>query len=55
MACPKIFILYGVVFDIYNAGPNNLDIFPNEKLCQLILERCEGKAEYKGKFKEQKL
>jgi len=43
------------VLEIYNAGPNNLDIFPGEKLCQLILERCEGKAEYKGKFKRQKL
>ncbi|PIU30190.1 dCTP deaminase [Candidatus Woesearchaeota archaeon CG07_land_8_20_14_0_80_44_23] len=43
------------VLEIYNAGPNNLDIFPGEKLCQLILERCEGSATYSGKFKKQTL
>ena len=43
------------VLEIYNTGPNNLDLIPGEKLCQLILEECKGSYQYKGKFKDQNL
>ena len=43
------------VLEIYNAGPNNLGLIPGTKICQFIFERCEGKAKYTGKFKDQKL
>lgn len=43
------------VLEIYNAGPNNLELIPGQRLCQLILERTEGSAVYTGKFKNQEL
>ncbi len=43
------------VLEIFNAGPNNLEIVPGERLCQLIFQRCEGEAEYRGLFMEQEL
>ncbi len=43
------------VLEIYNAGPNDLILVPGERLCQLILQRCEGSAKYSGKFKNQEL
>lgn len=43
------------VLEIYNAGPNNMELIPGERLCQLIFQRTEGSAIYKGKFKNQKL
>lgn len=43
------------VLEIYNAGPNNLEIIPGVRLCQLIFQRCEGNASYDGLFKEQDL
>lgn len=43
------------VLEIYNAGPNNLEIIPGERLCQLILERCEGSIKYRGKWHGQSL
>jgi dCTP deaminase len=43
------------VLEIYNAGPNNLELIPGQKLCQLILQRCEGSAIYKGGFTDQSL
>ena len=43
------------VLEIFNAGPNNLEIIPGERLCQLIFQRCEGEAQYQGLFKEQEL
>lgn len=43
------------VLEILNAGPNNLEIVPGERLCQLIFQRCEGEAEYRGLFREQEL
>ena len=39
---------------IYNAGPVPLKLHPGTKVCQLIFQRCEGKAKYKGRFKSQK-
>lgn len=43
------------VLEIYNAGCNDLDLIPGEKLCQLILEKTEGSSVYSGKFKNQEL
>ncbi len=43
------------VLEIYNASPHPLKLIPGVKICQLIFERCEGKAQYKGKFKSQSL
>jgi len=43
------------VLEIFNAGPLHIKLIPHRKVCQLILQRCEGKAKYTGKFKNQKL
>jgi len=43
------------VLEIFNASIYELDLIPGEKLCQLVLQRCEGSAKYMGKFKKQKL
>lgn len=43
------------VLEIYNASPHHLKLIPGVKICQLTFERCEGKAQYKGKFKSQSL
>ena len=43
------------VLEIYNASPRKLKIMPGLKICQIIFQRCEGKAKYKGTFKNQKL
>ncbi|MBT5022262.1 dCTP deaminase [Candidatus Woesearchaeota archaeon] len=42
------------VLEIYNAGPVPLKLHPGTKVCQLIFQRCEGKAKYKGRFSRQK-
>ncbi|MBW2966237.1 dCTP deaminase [Candidatus Woesearchaeota archaeon] len=41
------------VLEIKNASNNILVLKSGERLCQLIIERTEGKAHYKGKFKKQ--
>ncbi|MFQ5621435.1 MAG: dCTP deaminase [Candidatus Nanoarchaeia archaeon] len=41
------------VLEIYNAGPCDLELIPGERLCQLIVERTDGKGRYKGKYKSQ--
>jgi len=43
------------VLEIYNAGKEKLKLFPGTKICQLVLEECEGKARYSGKFQNQEL
>ncbi|MBW3019898.1 dCTP deaminase [Candidatus Woesearchaeota archaeon] len=43
------------VLEIYNAGQIPLRLIPDEKICQVIFEKCEGKAKYSGRFKDQKL
>jgi dCTP deaminase len=43
------------VLEIYNAGKEKLKLFPKTKICQLVLEECNGKAKYQGKFKNQEL
>ncbi|MBD3203841.1 dCTP deaminase [Candidatus Woesearchaeota archaeon] len=41
------------VLEMSNISPFVLEIRPGTKICQLILTRTEGKAEYKGKFSKQ--
>jgi len=43
------------VFEIKNLGQSDIVLKPGLKICQLILERTEGKAKYKGKFQGQSL
>ena len=43
------------VLEIFNAGNVALRLYPGTKICQVIFERCEGKASYRGGFLEQKL
>ena len=43
------------VLEIINLGKNPIEIHAGDKICQLILERTEGKAKFKGKFVNQKL
>ncbi|MBT7903731.1 dCTP deaminase [Candidatus Woesearchaeota archaeon] len=41
------------VLEIFNAGPIPLKLCVGTKVCQLIFQRCEGKAKYKGRFHKQ--
>lgn len=43
------------VLEIYNLSPSPLELRSGTKICQLILQRTEGKAKYSGKFKNQSL
>ena len=43
------------VLEIYNLSKNTLELKPGTKICQIIFERAEGKAKYKGIFSKQKL
>ena len=43
------------VLEIINLGKNPIEIHAGDKICQLIIERTEGKAKFKGKFVNQKL
>lgn len=43
------------VLEIFNASPTPFLLKPGTKICQLIFERCEGKAKYSGRFKKQSL
>jgi len=43
------------VLEMFNASPDPMLVKPGTKVCQIIFERCEGKAKYSGKFKSQKL
>lgn len=42
------------VLEITNLGPTPLGLYPGTAICQIIFQRCEGKARYQGKFAEQK-
>lgn len=42
------------LMEITNVGPNTIALYPDTRICQLVIERCEGRAKYKGKFKDQK-
>ena len=41
------------VLEITNLGPNTLELYAGEKVCQLVFQRLEGNAMYQGKFKDQ--
>lgn len=41
------------VLEITNLSPTKMALYPGTKICQLIIERCEGEARYLGKFKDQ--
>ena len=41
------------VLELNNASNSTLAIHPNTKIAQIIFERCEGKAKYKGRFRKQ--
>lgn len=41
------------VLELNNASHNTLVIYPHTMIAQIIFERCEGKAKYKGRFRKQ--
>lgn len=41
------------VLEITNLGPISLILIPEVRICQIIIERCESRAIYKGRFKNQ--
>lgn len=41
------------VLEITNLSPTPLSLIPGIKICQVVIERCEGKGIYKGRFKDQ--
>ena len=41
------------VLEITNLGPTPLSLIPGIKICQVVIERCEGEGVYKGRFKDQ--
>lgn len=41
------------VLEISNMSPNELVLKPGLKICQIVLERCEGEETYRGKFQGQ--
>jgi len=41
------------VLEIVNLSPNQINLTPGLRICQIIIERCEGEATYSGKFKDQ--
>lgn len=43
------------VLEISNISPTNLILKAGTRICQITLERTEGKARYKGKFRKQAL
>jgi len=43
------------VLEMRNVSPNTLAVKAGIRICQLIIERTEGKARYKGKFQKQEL
>ncbi|MBU0665970.1 MAG: dCTP deaminase [Nanoarchaeota archaeon] len=43
------------VLEIHNEGPVALALYPGTRICQLILQRCEGGAKYAGRFEKQEL
>ncbi len=41
------------VLEMTNLGPTPLLLRPGVRVCQLVIERCEGEAVYQGRFAEQ--
>ncbi len=41
------------VLEMTNLGPNSLMLRPGVRICQLVVDRCEGEAVYQGRFARQ--
>ena len=41
------------VLEMTNLGPTPLQLRPGVRICQLVIERCEGEAVYQGRFARQ--
>lgn len=41
------------VLEMTNLGPTPLRLHPGVRICQLIVQRCEGEATYRGRFAAQ--
>lgn len=41
------------VLEISNMSPMPIALYPETRICQIVLEKVEGKAKYEGKFKDQ--
>src|SRR5579875_948477 len=41
------------VLEMTNLGPTPLKLRPGVRVCQLVVERCEGEAVYRGRFAAQ--
>ena len=41
------------VLEMTNLGPTPLMLRPGVRICQLVIERCEGEATYRGRFARQ--
>lgn len=41
------------VLEITNLGPNQINLIPDVRICQIVFEKCQGKAKYKGDFAKQ--
>ncbi len=41
------------VLEMTNLGPTPLQLRPGVRICQLVIERCEGEATYRGRFVSQ--
>ncbi|MEA3506382.1 MAG: dCTP deaminase [Elusimicrobiota bacterium] len=41
------------VLEINNVSSIPLELYPGTFICQFIFQRCEGRARYEGRFKEQ--
>ncbi len=41
------------VLEMTNLGPTPLHLRPGVRVCQLVVERCEGEATYRGRFADQ--
>jgi len=41
------------VLEISNMSPMPIALYPGTRICQIVLETVEGKAKYKGRFRDQ--
>ncbi len=41
------------VLETSNMSPMPLALYPGTKICQIILEKVEGRAKYQGRFRDQ--
>lgn len=41
------------VLEIVNLGHAPLALYPGTRICQMVFEKCEGKAKYEGRFSRQ--